>query len=61
MGLATTALAVGNLVGSAVGGPLVDRMRKWNRVIVGVVLLNGASIAAVAFVSAFGDLACSGL
>ena len=61
MGLATTALAVGNLVGSAVGGPLVDRMRKWNRVIVGVVLLNGASIAAVAFVSALWQLLLASL
>ena len=51
MGLATTALAIGNLLGSAVGGPLVDRMVKWNRVIVCAVCLNGGSIAAVPYVT----------
>lgn len=50
MGLATTALAIGNLLGSAVGGPLVDQMVKWNRVLVCVVCLNGVSIAAVPYV-----------
>eukprot|EP01050_Picozoa_sp_SAG11_P000849 SAG11_NODE_32_length_22830_cov_17.507941_4_plen_132_part_00 len=47
MGLATTALAIGNLAGSAVGGPLVDMLEKWNRVVAAAVLLNGLSIAAV--------------
>jgi len=49
MGLATTALAIGNFLGSAVGGPLVDQMEKWNRVIICAVCLNGASIAAVPY------------
>lgn len=49
MGLATTALAIGNLLGSAVGGPLVDQMVKWNRVVICAVCLNGGSIAAVPY------------
>lgn len=45
MGLATTALAFGNLLGSAVGGPIVDRVGKWNRVVAAAVLLNGRTPA----------------
>jgi hypothetical protein len=29
MGLATTALAVGNLLGSGLGGPIVDKAQPW--------------------------------
>jgi fucose permease len=51
MGLATAALALGNLVGSIVGGPMVDKMVEWNRVVVGAVLLNGISIGWVPYVT----------
>jgi MFS family permease len=61
MGLATTALAIGNLLGSAVGGPLVDSMVKWNRVIVCVVFLNGASIAAVPYATQLWHLIAASL
>ena len=44
MGFATTALACGNLFGSCIGGPAVDRMAKWNRVVIAAALMNGISV-----------------